>query len=358
MPDIMGKMDIAFPHLGIYLHNVPKTITIGNFTIAMYGIVMAISMLCGILMAAHMAKRTGQDPNLYWDVSIWLIIFALIGARLYYVIFFWEQGGYAEHPLQIFNLRQGGLAVYGSIIGGIITLIVYCRIKKKKLLRMMDTAAYGMIIGQIIGRWANFFNREVFGQYTDSLFAMRLPVEMVRERDIDETIAAHMSSSVNYIQVHPTFLYESVLNIGVLILMLIQARKKRYDGRITLTYFAGYGIVRGCIEYIRTDQLYIPHTTIPVNLVVGFIVAVIAIIVMIVCDRFAKAGKISVTDFRAAAEAYAASAAKESVKAAQEENAEATPQTDLGAEPETDTAAKTDPIEEPATDKEPENRAD
>ena len=222
----------------------------------------------------------------------------------------------------------------------------------------MDTAAYGMIIGQIIGRWANFFNREVFGRYTDSLFAMRLPVEMVRERDIDETIAAHMSSSVNYIQVHPTYLYESVLNICVLILMLVQARKKRYDGRITLTYFAGYGIVRGCIEYIRTDQLYIPHTTIPVNLVVGFIVAAVAIIVMIVCDRLAKAGKIPVTDFRAAAEAYAASAAKESVRAAQEENAEATPQTDLGAEPKTDTAAKTDPIEEPAADKEPENRAD
>ena len=101
-------------------------------------------------LATH-ARLLDDDAR---DVSIWLIIFALIGARLYYVIFFWEQGGYAEHPLQIFNLRQGGLAVYGSIIGGIITLIVYCRIKKKKLLRMMDTAAYGMIIGQIIGRWA------------------------------------------------------------------------------------------------------------------------------------------------------------------------------------------------------------
>ncbi|MDY6287723.1 MAG: prolipoprotein diacylglyceryl transferase [Lachnospiraceae bacterium] len=297
MPDIMGKMDIAFPHLGIYLHNVPKSFTIGNFSIAMYGVVIAIAMLCGILLAGRIARKTGQNPDLYWDVAIWLIVFSVIGARTFYVIFFWDQGGYGEHPLSIFNLRQGGLAIAGGIIGGVVTLLIYTRIKKQNLLQMMDTAGFGLILGQIIGRWANFFNREVFGRWTDSLFAMRLPVEMVRERDIDATIAAHMSSSTNYIQVHPTFLYESLWNIGVLLLMLSLVKKKRYHGQIALVYFAGYGIGRTWIELVRTDQLYFTGTTIPVNCVFGIAVAAVSIGLQITNARRVRRGELAAIDF-------------------------------------------------------------
>ena len=273
----MDNMDIAFPHLGIYLRNVPKSFTVFGFQIAVYGVVIAISILCGILLAAHMAKKTGQNPDDYWDISIWLIIFSIIGARIYYVIFFFDF--YRDNPIQVFNLRGGGLAIYGAVIAAVITTFVYCRIKKKKPLLMLDTAVFGLVLGQITGRWANFFNREVFGEYTDSLLAMRLPVAMVRERDISPLIAEHMTDGINYIQVHPTFLYESLWNIGVLVLMLLYYRRKKFDGEVLLLYFAGYGIGRAWIEFIRTDQLYIPGTTLPVSMLLGIGMAGAAIII-------------------------------------------------------------------------------
>lgn len=277
---MMGDFDIAFPHLGIYLHNVPKTIYIGSFGIALYGIVIAVGMLLGLLLAAHIAKKTGQNAETYWDLAIWLIIFSIVGARIYYVAFMWDN--YKDNPLQIFNLRGGGLAIYGGVIAGVITVCVYCKVHKLKITRVLDTAAYGLVLGQIIGRWGNFFNREVFGEYTDSLFAMRLPIVMVRERDISENIASHIAEGTNYIQVHPTFLYEGMWNLALLIIMLIYLRHKKFDGEITLLYFAGYGIGRAWIEYIRTDQLYIAGTTIPVSLVLGIIMAVVSIVLDIV----------------------------------------------------------------------------
>ena len=276
MPDMMGKMDIAFPHLGIYLKDVPQSITIGSFSIALYGICIAAAMLAGILLAAHMAKKTGWDPNIIWDISIWLIIFAIIGARLYYVIFFWD--AYKDNLLQIFNLRAGGLAIYGGIIACVIVVFVYCKVRRVNPFRLLDTAAYGLVLGQIIGRWGNFFNREVFGGYTDSLLAMRLPVAMVRSRDITETVASHIAQGTNYIQVHPTFLYEGLWNLGLLILMLLWTGHKKFEGEITLLYFFGYGIGRAWIEYIRTDQLYITGTKIPVSIVVSVIMIVFSVL--------------------------------------------------------------------------------
>ena len=276
MPDMMGKMDIAFPHLGIYLKDVPQSITIGSFSIALYGICIAAAMLAGILLAAHIAKKTGWDPNIIWDISIWLIIFAIIGARLYYVIFFWD--AYKDNLLQIFNLRAGGLAIYGGIIACVIVVFVYCKVRRVNPFRLLDTAAYGLVLGQIIGRWGNFFNREVFGGYTDSLLAMRLPVAMVRSRDITEAVASHIAQGTNYIQVHPTFLYEGLWNLGLLILMLLWTGHKKFEGEITLLYFFGYGIGRAWIEYIRTDQLYITGTKIPVSIVVSVIMIVFSVL--------------------------------------------------------------------------------
>ncbi len=290
MPDIMDKMDIAFPHLGIYLKNVPKSIMIGNFSIAYYGIIIALGMLAGILLAAHMAKKTGQDPDTYWDVSIWLIIFSVIGARIYYVIFSWDM--YKDDLTQIFNLRAGGLAIYGGVIAGVITLIIYCKRKKKHFLDLFDTASYGLVLGQIIGRWGNFMNREVFGQYTDSLFAMRIPTEMVRSSDISASIAAHMTEGTNYIQVHPTFLYESVWNLAVLVLMLLYCKHRKFRGEVGLLYFGGYGLGRALIEYIRTDQLYLPGTTVPVSLLLGLLLFVTAVIIEIVMRVAMQMGKV------------------------------------------------------------------
>ncbi|MDD4524957.1 MAG: prolipoprotein diacylglyceryl transferase [Lachnospiraceae bacterium] len=295
MPDIMGKMDIAFPNLGIYLKNVPKTITIGSFSIAWYGVIIAIGMLAGIFMAVYAAKKSGQNPDTYWDVAVWLLIFSVIGARIYYVIFFWD--AYKDDLLQIFNLRGGGLAITGGIIAGVITMVVFARIRKKNFLELLDTVVYGLLIGQIIGRWANFMNREVFGRYTDSLFAMRIPLEMVRGRDIDSTISEHIVSGTNYIQVHPTFLYESLWNLMLLIILLVILRKKRFHGETFLIYMGGYGIGRACIEYIRTDQLYIAGTKIPVNLVVGAAAFVVCVVIGIWAQIMVRKGKIQLIDY-------------------------------------------------------------
>ena len=272
----MGEMDIAFPNLGIYLRNVPKTIMIGNFGIALYGIVIALGMILGLTLASRIAKKTGQDPDMIWDLAAPLLILSILGARIYYVIFMWDY--YKDDPIQIFNIRGGGLAIYGGIIAGAITLYVYCKVKKQKFPLVLDTVIYGLLVGQILGRWGNFFNREVFGEYTDNLFAMRIPVSMVRERDISPTIAAHMTEGTNYIQVHPTFLYEGMWNLAILILLLLYLKHKKFDGEIALLYFAGYGIGRALIESIRTDQLYITGTTIPVSLVLGIVMAVASIL--------------------------------------------------------------------------------
>lgn len=273
----MELMDIAFPNLGIYLNNVPKTFSVFGFQVALYGVVIAIGVLAGISAAAHVAKKTGQDPEMYWDFAIYAVIFSIIGARIYYVIFSWDY--YKDNLLGIFNIREGGLAIYGGVIAAFTTVFVYSKIKKLNGFTVADTGVVGLILGQAIGRWGNFFNREVFGEYTENIFAMRLPVDMVRRSDISESIAAHMDG-VNYIQVHPTFLYECLWNLGVFVLLILWWKHKKFEGEVALLYLGGYGLGRFWIEGIRTDQLFIPGTTLPVSQVLAGILVVGAV----VCD--------------------------------------------------------------------------
>lgn len=279
----MELMDIAFPNLGIYLNNVPKGFSVFGFWIALYGVVIAIGVLAGISVAAHLAKKTGQDPEMYWDFAIYAVIFSIIGARIYYVIFSWDQ--YKDDLLSIFNIREGGLAIYGGVIAAFITVFVYAKIKKVNGFMVADTGVVGLILGQAIGRWGNFFNREVFGEYTEGLLAMRLPADMVRTRDISESIAAHMEG-VNYIQVHPTFLYESLWNLGIFILLLLFWKHKKFEGEVALLYLGGYGLGRFWIEGIRTDQLFIPGTEFPVSQVLAAVLVVGAVL----CDLIVRAG--------------------------------------------------------------------
>lgn len=271
----MNVGDIAFPHLGIYLRNVPRSFSVFGFEIAFYGVLIGIGVLAGILMAVYMAKRSGQNPDLYWDFAIYAVIFSIIGARIYYVVFAWDY--YKDNLLSIFNTRQGGMAIYGGVIAAFITLFVYSKIKKQSALLIGDTAMPGLLLGQIIGRWGNFMNREVFGEYYDGLFSMQLPIEAVRARDISENIAAHIPEGANYINVHPTFLYESVWNLGVLVLVLLYWKHRKFNGEICLLYFGGYGLGRFIIEGIRTDTLFIPGTTVPVSQVLSLVMVVFAV---------------------------------------------------------------------------------
>ena len=269
-------MNINFPNLGIYLENVGKTVSVFGFEIAYYGMIIGLSVVAGILMASHIAKKTNQNPDIYYDLAIYAVIFSVIGARLYYVIFSWEY--YKDDLLSIFNLREGGLAIYGAVIAAVITVAVFCKIKKLSFGVLVDTAVPGLVLGQLMGRWGNFFNREAFGEYTDSLFAMQLPLDAVRSSDVTDMMRRNIQviDEISYIQVHPTFLYESLWNVGVLLVLLWWRKYKKFDGEILLMYLFGYGVGRFWIEGLRTDQLLIPNTGIAVSQVLALVLVFVS----------------------------------------------------------------------------------
>lgn len=269
--------NINFPNLGIHLKNVGQTISVFGFEIAYYGIIIGLGVLAGIAIAAFLAKKTGQDPDTYYDLALYAVVLSVLGARIYYVIFSWDS--YKDDLLSIFNIRQGGLAIYGGVITAIITVYVYAKVKKIPFGLMTDTAGPGLILGQIIGRWGNFFNREAFGDYTDGLFAMQLPVDAVRSSDITEKMMEHMDviDGIRYIQVHPTFFYESLWNVCVLAIMLWWVKRKQFDGQVFLIYLFGYGVGRFWIEGLRTDSLMLFGTGLRVSQALALVMAIGAI---------------------------------------------------------------------------------
>ena len=274
-------MEINFPNLGIYLDHVGKNISIFGFSIAYYGIVIVTGMMIAIWIAQREAKRTGQNPEQYLDLAMIGIAAGILGARIYYVIFAWDY--YKDDLLSIFNIRQGGLAIYGGIIGACIAVVIYSRKKKQNFSLLMDTASMSIVFGQIMGRWGNFFNREAFGDYTNNLFAMQLPVSAVRANEITQKMWDHVVTvnGVEYIQVHPTCLYESLWNVGVLLFLFWFRKRKKFNGEVFLMYLIGYGLGRIWIEGLRTDQLLLPVVGLPVSqllsgcLVVGCTILVV-----------------------------------------------------------------------------------
>ena len=265
--------EISFPNLGIYLKNVGKSIDLFGIEIAYYGIIIGTAILLGFWIAAREAKRTGQNPENYLDMGIIGVIAGIVGARLYYVIFSWDM--YKDNLLDIFNLREGGLAIYGGVIAAMISVLVLAKVKHLSAPQIFDTIAMALLNGQMLGRWGNFFNREAFGGYTDSLFAMRLPLDAVRSSDVTEQMRRHIEriDGVSYIQVHPTFLYESLWCMVLLIILFAYRKHKKYEGELFLMYLFGYGLGRFWIEGLRTDQLLLPGVGIAVSqLLAGAIV--------------------------------------------------------------------------------------
>ena len=273
--------DICFVHLGIAVRHLQKSITVLGFPIAFYGIIIGCGMVAGLLLAQSDAKRRGQDPELYLDFALYAVIFAIIGARAYYVIFEWD--AYKDNLLQILNLRAGGLAIYGGVIASVLTLIVFARARKQSFFSMADTGVLGLVLGQIIGRWGNFVNCEAFGGYTDGLLAMRIKKELVNPLMISQELLDHLivEKGIEYIQVHPTFLYESLWNLGLLLLMLWYRKRKKFDGEMFFIYLLGYGLGRSWIEGLRTDQLKLFGSSLAVSQCFSLVLAVAALSVLI-----------------------------------------------------------------------------
>ena len=241
----LKDMPISFPGLfGDWEFNPdPIAIHIGH-GIYWYGIILACAMLAGLFLCMKQAKRFGLTEDNVLDLVLWAVPCCILGSRIYYVIFYLDLYRNADGSLdwgRIIALWDGGLAIYGTVIAGALVVLIFTRVKKLRFAAMMDLAVMGLLLGQIIGRWANFINREAFGGLTDLPWRMRLWV-----------------SASQYIEVHPTFLYESLWNlVGLLLMLLVITKGRRFDGENTWFYFLWYGLGRAWIEGLRTDSLYL-----------------------------------------------------------------------------------------------------
>lgn len=275
----MAAPDIVFPNIGIELQNVdPVAFTVFGIEIYWYALFICTGILSGLGIASIIAKKTDQDPDIYSEFLIYALISAIVGARLYYVIFSWEQ--YKDNILDIFALRQGGLAIYGGVIGAVIAAFIYTRIKKLNFWVILDTGAAGLLIGQAIGRWGNFINREAFGGYTNNFFAMLIKESQTKY--VPTEIPIISMNGVDYLQVHPTFLYESLWNIAILVLILLYFKHRKFNGEIFAMYLLGYGLGRVWIEGLRTDQLIIGNSNIAVSQLLAAVLIIISIIFIVV----------------------------------------------------------------------------
>lgn len=290
----MGEMpEIWFPNLGIKIKELNNVaFTVFGLNVYWYGVIIGLGIIISLALAVKEAKRTGQNPDNYMDFTMIAIVICVICARLYYVIFSWDY--YSQHLNEIFATRNGGLAIYGGIIGGIATAIVYTKVKKLNFWLFADTTAPSLLLGQIIGRWGNFFNREAFGGYTDGLFAMRYMKEQVSH--IPQSVLDNIINvnGVQYIQVQPTFLYESLWNLVVFAILMILKRRKKFDGEIFGLYLLGYGLGRVWIEGLRTDQLILGNTGIPVSQLLSAIIIIISIVILYI--RYKKIGNLYKND--------------------------------------------------------------
>ncbi len=250
---------ISFPFLGALSLNPPAYFTVFGRNIYLYGMVIALGFILAILYCSKRAPEFGLKADDFYDFMIWLIPCSILGARLYFVLF---QGDYYfKHPREILAVWQGGLAIYGGIIAGILTCWAVCRKKKISVLAMLDLCCFGLLIGQAIGRWGNFFNREAFGAETEIFCRMGLT-----------------APDGSTIYVHPTFLYESLWNlIGLAFLIWFSKRgKRRYNGQCFLIYFFWYGLGRAWIEGLRTDSLYIGSTGIRVSQLLSILLVLVS----------------------------------------------------------------------------------
>lgn len=231
---------ISFPSLGIEW-DPARSISIGPLNIYLYGLIIATGLLLAVFYGCRRSRQFGINEDTLTDGVLWVTPFAFLCARLYYCIFYWEEGGYADNLLSVLYVWQGGLAIYGGVIGAIVGIIVFCKVKKISIGAVLDIVALGFLIGQTMGRWGNFFNREAFGAETDSFLRMGLYNTYTGMTEYH----------------HPTFLYESLWNLVGFIALHFLSKKRQYDGQIALSYAAWYGLGRVFIEGLRTDSLYI-----------------------------------------------------------------------------------------------------
>ena len=238
---IEGISPITFPGLGIEI-DPAAGFSIGSFSINFYGLIIAVGLMLAVVYAWKRCSQFGLKTDDITDGVIYVVPFAVLCARAYYCIFQWET--YANDPIRLLYIWEGGLAIYGGVLGAIIGVAVYCFFKKIKLPALLDLVALGFLIGQSMGRWGNFFNREAYGAETD--FFLRMGLLLTPDRDFTNTMHYY----------HPTFLYESLWNLLGFVVLHFFSKRRQYDGQVALGYVVWYGLGRAWIEGLRTDSLY------------------------------------------------------------------------------------------------------
>ena len=254
---------ISFPFLGLEL-DPGRVLKIGPLSIHFYGAIIALGLILAVVYALRRSKQFGIKEDDIIDGVLWIVPFAILCARLYYCAFRWEEGGYAANPLSVLYIWKGGLAIYGGVIGAVIGVAVHCRIKKINMPALLDMVCLGFLIGQSLGRWGNFFNREAFGAATDSFFRMGL----------------FNTRTGAWEYYHPTFLYESLWNALGFVMLHFFSKKRQYDGQVALGYAAWYGLGRTFIEGLRVDSLY--WGSFRVSQVLAVVTCVAALVVLTV----------------------------------------------------------------------------
>ena len=252
---------ISFPSLGIEV-DPPRALSVGPLTFNLYGIIIACGLLLAVLYGYRRAKQFGLRQDDILDGVLWVTPFAILCARAYYCIFDWQT--YAADPISVLYIWKGGLAIYGGVLGAALGVTVFCLVKKIKLPALLDLVSLGFLIGQSMGRWGNFFNREAFGSATESFLRMGL----------------FNSVTEQWQYFHPTFLYESLWNLAGFVLLHILSKRRKYDGQIALGYVAWYGLGRSFIEGLRTDSLMLG--SLRISQVLAAVSCLTAVIVLLV----------------------------------------------------------------------------
>lgn len=263
---------VSFPGLGLEFQLNRVAFHVGSWPVYWYGIIIAAGFLLAVMYCSRQAPRFGIRQDDIIDMLFFAVPLSIIGARVYYIVFYPELYRRADGSWDfgaMVRIWDGGLAIYGGVIMAIITLLVFCKVRKIKFLAFADLGSYGMLIGQMVGRWGNFVNIEAHGGPTD------LPWRM--------GIYQYVDGTRQYMEVHPTFLYESLWNlVGLLLLIRVGKKHRKFDGQIFLGYLAWYGVGRGFIEGLRTDSLYFLNTPIRVSQALGFATAAVAIVLLVI----------------------------------------------------------------------------
>lgn len=276
--EVLIRAAIRFPKLGWEIGNLPEHINVFGIQISFYGILIACAMLCGLLVTEHLAKRTKQNSELYLDFAIRAIVAGIFGARTAYVIVHWAE--YKQMPAQMFSLKNGGLSFFGAIIAVMLVAYFYCKRKKFSLMELCDTVAPGVLLGQIIGRFGDFFNRDLLGSYSNGPFAMQVNI-----RDVDAKMLMLQKASLveqnTYLQMHPVFIYEIAWNLVLLLILMLRYKKRTFCGEIFYLYLFGYGLIRFLTEFIRLDAIHLGDTWLTGGMVVALAIILYAVVAYI-----------------------------------------------------------------------------